>query len=63
LKRNIYIIIAIDSTKRGIKVTNNGPQWLKAKWNVKNKEYLKIHIYVCSRRCEVQEDYFDDEGY
>jgi hypothetical protein len=29
-----YIIIAIDST--GIKVTNRG-QWMRDKWNVKNK--------------------------
>ena len=35
---------------------------MKDKWNVKNKECLKIHI--CSRRCKKQqEDYFDDEGY
>ncbi len=36
-----YIVIAIDST--GIKVTNRG-QWMKDKWNVKKKGYLKIHI-------------------
>jgi hypothetical protein len=39
-----YIIIAIDST--GIKVTNRG-QWLRDKWNIKNKKgYLKIHVAV-----------------
>jgi hypothetical protein len=39
-----YIVIAIDST--GIKVTNRG-QWMKDKWNVKNKKgYLKIHVAV-----------------
>ena len=38
-----YIIIAIDST--GIKVTNRG-QWMKDKWNVRKKGYLKIHIVV-----------------
>ena len=38
-----YIIIAIDST--GIKVTNRG-QWMKDKWNVRTKGYLKIHIAV-----------------
>ena len=38
-----YIVIAIDST--GIKVTNRG-QWMKDKWNVKKKGYLKIHIAV-----------------
>src|SRR6476469_4754391 len=39
-----YIIIAIDSI--GIKVTNRG-QWMKEKWNVKNKKgYLKIHVAV-----------------
>ncbi len=37
------IIIAIDST--GIKVTNRG-QWIRDKWNVKKKGYLKIHIAV-----------------
>jgi hypothetical protein len=38
------IIIAIDST--GIKVTNRG-QWMREKWNVKNKKgYLKIHVAV-----------------
>ncbi len=39
--RDEYIIIAIDST--GIKVTNRG-QWMKDKWNVRKKGYLKIHI-------------------
>ena len=38
-----YIIIAIDST--GIKVTNRG-QWLRDKWNIRKKGYLKIHIAV-----------------
>ena len=38
-----YITIAIDST--GIKVTNRG-QWMRDKWNVKKKGYLKIHIAV-----------------
>ncbi|MER5175317.1 MAG: transposase, partial [Candidatus Nitrosocosmicus sp.] len=38
---DIYIVIAIDST--GIKVTNRG-QWMKYKWNVRKKGYLKIHI-------------------
>ena len=38
-----YIVIAIDST--GIKVTNRG-QWMKEKWNVRKKGYLKIHITV-----------------
>ena len=37
------IIIAIDST--GIKVTNRG-QWLRDKWSVKKKGYLKIHVAV-----------------
>jgi hypothetical protein len=39
-----YIVIAIDSTI-GIKITNRG-QWLKDKWNIKKKDYLKIHIAV-----------------
>lgn len=38
-----YIVIAIDST--GIKVTNRG-QWMRDKWNIKKKGYLKIHISV-----------------
>ncbi len=40
-----YIIIAIDGTE--IKVTNRG-QWMRDKWNVKNKskKYLKIHVAV-----------------
>ena len=38
-----YIIIAIDSTS--IKVTNRG-QWMRDKWNIKKKEYLKIHIAI-----------------
>jgi hypothetical protein len=35
-----YIIVAIDST--GIKVTRD--QWMKDKWNVRKKGYLKIHV-------------------
>ena len=38
-----YIVVAIDST--GIKVTNRG-QWMRDKWHVKRKGYLKIHISV-----------------
>src|SRR3954451_11695051 len=38
-----YIVVAIDST--GIKVTNRG-QWMREKWNVRTKGYLKIHIAV-----------------
>ncbi len=38
-----YIIIAIDST--GIKVTNRG-QWMRDKWDVRKKGYLKIHVAV-----------------
>ena len=38
-----YIVIAIDST--GIKVTNRG-QWMREKWNVRKKGYLKIHVAV-----------------
>ena len=38
-----YIVIAIDST--GIKVTNRG-QWLRDKWKVRKKGYLKIHIAI-----------------
>jgi len=35
--------IAVDST--GIKVTNDG-EWIKKKWKVKRKGFLKIHIAV-----------------
>jgi hypothetical protein len=38
-----YVVIAIDNT--GIKVTNRG-QWMKEKWNVRTKGYLKIHVAV-----------------
>jgi hypothetical protein len=38
-----YIVIAIDST--GIKVTNRG-QWMREKWHIKKRGYLKIHIAV-----------------
>ena len=40
-----YMVIAIDST--GIKITNRG-QWMRDKWNVKNKnkKYVKIHVAV-----------------
>jgi hypothetical protein len=48
-----YIVIAIDST--GIKVTNRD-QWMREKWNVKKKRYLKIHVY--SSRCKEQENSF-----
>ncbi len=36
-------VIAIDST--GIKVTNRG-QWMRDKWKIRKKGYLKIHIAV-----------------
>ncbi len=48
-----YITIAIDST--GIKVTNRG-RWMRKKWNVKKKGFLKIHIAV---RYKYQENSFD----
>jgi hypothetical protein len=38
-----YIVIAVDST--GIKVTNRG-QWMREKWDVRKKGYLKIHVAV-----------------
>ncbi len=43
VSKDEYLIIAIDST--GIKITNRG-QWLRDKWNVKKKGYLKIHVAV-----------------
>ena len=44
------VTIAIDST--GIKVTNRG-QWLRDKWFVKKKGYLKIHVAVNTRTKEI----------
>ncbi|MEJ7642508.1 MAG: IS5 family transposase [Candidatus Nitrosocosmicus sp.] len=44
------IVIAIDST--GIRVTNRG-QWLRDKWFVKKKGYLKIHIAVNIKTKEI----------
>ena len=44
------VTIAIDST--GIKVTNRG-QWLRDKWFVKKKGYLKIHVAVNIRTREI----------
>ena len=38
-----YIVVALDST--GIKVTNRG-EWMRDKWHIKRKGYLKIHIAV-----------------
>ena len=38
-----YVIIAVDST--GIKVTNRR-QWMREKWHIKKKGYLKIHVAV-----------------
>jgi hypothetical protein len=38
-----YLVIAIDST--GIKITNRG-QWMRDKWKVSKKGYLKIHLAV-----------------
>jgi Transposase DDE domain len=46
-KSNLFddnFIIAIDST--GIKVTNRGEEWIRHKWNVNKRGYLKIHIAV-----------------
>jgi hypothetical protein len=43
VSKDEYITIAIDST--GIKVTNRG-QWMRDKWKVSKKGYLKIHIAV-----------------
>jgi len=45
-----YIIIAVDST--GIKVTNRG-QWMRDKWHVKKKGYLKIHLSVNVRNKKI----------
>ncbi len=53
-----YITIAIDST--GIKVTNGG-QWMKDKWHIKNKGYLKIHIAVDVKSKEILSMQVTDE--
>ncbi len=45
-----YLVIAIDST--GIKITNRG-QWLRDKWNVRKKGYLKIHLAVNTKTKEI----------
>ena len=44
------VVIAMDST--GIKITNRG-QWLRDKWNVKKKGYLKIHLAVNTKTKEI----------
>ena len=41
------IIIAIDST--GIKVSNRG-EWMRHKWHIRRKGYLKIHVAVDIRK-------------
>jgi len=53
-----YFVIAIDIT--GLKVTNRG-QWMREKWNVKNKRYLKIH--VCGSRCKKKQENSFYESY
>ena len=45
-----YIVIAIDST--GIKITNRG-QWMRDKWHIQKKEYLKIHVAVNVKTKEI----------
>ena len=45
-----YFVVAMDST--GIKVTNRG-QWMRDKWHVKRKGYLKIHISVNVRNKKI----------
>src|SRR6476646_1626597 len=45
-----YIVIAIEST--GIKVNNRG-QWMKDKWDVRTKGYLKIHVAVNVKTKEI----------
>jgi hypothetical protein len=44
------VVISVDST--GIKVTNRG-QWLRDKWSVKKKGYLKIHVAVNVKTKEI----------
>jgi Transposase DDE domain len=52
------IVIAIDST--GIKVTNRG-QWLRDKWNIRKKGYLKIHVAVNVKTKEILSFEITDE--
>ena len=44
------IIIAIDST--GIKVSNRG-EWMRHKWHIRRKGYLKIHVAVDIRKKKI----------
>lgn len=44
---NDNFVIAIDAT--GIKVTNRG-EWIRHKWNVNKRGYLKIHVAVDIKR-------------
>ena len=41
------IVIALDST--GIKVANRG-EWIRDKWHIRKKGYLKIHVAVDIRK-------------
>jgi IS5 family transposase len=45
------IVIALDST--GIKVSNRGGEWMRHKWNVRSRGYLKIHVAVDIRKKKV----------
>jgi IS5 family transposase len=44
------IVIALDST--GIKVSNRG-EWMRHKWHVRSRGYLKIHVAVDIRKKKV----------
>jgi IS5 family transposase len=45
------IVIALDST--GIKVSNRGGEWMRHKWHVRSRGYLKIHVAVDIRKKKV----------
>ena len=43
LQHDDYFVIAIDSS--GIKISNRG-EWIRHKWNINKRGYLKVHIAV-----------------
>jgi hypothetical protein len=45
---NDDIVIALDSI--GIKVSNRGGEWMRHKWHVRSRGYLKIHVVAVDIR-------------
>jgi hypothetical protein len=48
---NDIVIALLDST--GIKVSNRGGEWMRHKWHVRSRGYLKIHVAVDIRKKKV----------